>query len=73
MMQLALSDTDLELAQIKGLLKQGKRSMKRITKYMEQTVALLEDSEPLKIRKLPSDGFPVQSTRHTSRWQNSVI
>jgi len=69
MMQLALGDTDLELAQIKGLLRQGKRSMKRITKYMEQTVALLVDRETLSrdtIQEPESDGFHVQSTRHTS-------
>merc|ERR1712008_72041 len=36
MMQLALSDVDLELAQIKGLAKQSKRSLKKIMSVLDE-------------------------------------
>jgi len=47
LMRLVLIDTDLELAQTKGLVKQGKRSLKRITTCTEETLALLGDSRML--------------------------
>mmetsp|Transcript_105104 Transcript_105104/g.208938 ORF Transcript_105104/g.208938 Transcript_105104/m.208938 type:complete len:563 (-) Transcript_105104:57-1745(-) len=44
MMRLALSEENLELAQIKGLVKQTKRSLKKVAEHEKRILAILEDT-----------------------------